>query len=61
MTSQINFDWSDANAVWQNNHPHDNEAVLVKQCEMVKVRARARALSLSLSLSIYTFNNLTST
>jgi hypothetical protein len=32
----INFDWSDANAVWQNNHPHDNEAVLVEQCKMVK-------------------------
>ena len=34
----INFDWSDANGLWQDTHPHDNEAVLVKQCSMVKAR-----------------------
>jgi hypothetical protein len=32
----INFDWSDGGDLWQNSHPHDNEAVLVKQCQMVK-------------------------
>eukprot|EP01079_Euglenida_sp_SAG-EU17-18_P005731 gene5731-5669_t len=32
----ITFDWSDANAVWQDEHPHNNEAVLVEQCRRVK-------------------------
>lgn len=32
----VNFDWSDANAIWQNEFPHPNEATLVKQCRMVK-------------------------
>ena len=32
----ITFDWSDANKVWQDQHPHGNEAVLVQQCKMVK-------------------------
>ena len=31
----INFDWSDVSAVWQDQHPHPNEALLVKQCQMV--------------------------
>ena len=31
----LNFDWSDANRVWQDEHPHPNEAVMVKQCQMV--------------------------
>jgi len=31
----LNFDWSDANRAWQDQHPHQNEAVLVKQCQMV--------------------------
>lgn len=33
----INYDWSDAYNVWQNELPaHMNEATLVKQCQMVK-------------------------
>ena len=32
----VNFDWSDANAIWQNEFPHMNEQVLVEQCRLVK-------------------------
>ena len=32
----MTFDWSDANALWQDTPPHNNEAVLVEQCKMVK-------------------------
>jgi hypothetical protein len=33
----INFDWADASNIWQDTLPdHNNEAVLVEQCKMVK-------------------------
>jgi len=32
----VNFDWSDASSFWQDTHPHNNEALLVEQCKMVK-------------------------
>ena len=31
----LNFDWSDANKIWQDHFPHPNEALLVKQCQQV--------------------------
>jgi|EP01046_Picozoa_sp_COSAG06_P012845 hypothetical protein len=35
LAVSFSFDWSDANKAWQDQHPHPNEAVLVKQCQMV--------------------------
>ena len=33
----LNFDWSDGSNFWQDALPqHDNEAVMVKQCSMIK-------------------------
>ena len=32
----MTFDWSDANAIWQDEFPHMNEAVLLEQCKKVK-------------------------
>lgn len=32
----VTFDWADGGGIWQNQHPHMNEAVLLEQCRLVK-------------------------
>jgi hypothetical protein len=32
----VTFDWADGGDIWQNQHPHMNEALLTEQCKMVK-------------------------
>lgn len=32
----VNFDWADGASIWQNVHPHNDEATLVEQCRRVK-------------------------
>jgi hypothetical protein len=35
---QVNFDWADGSGIWQDTHPHNNEAILVEQCKRVKAQ-----------------------
>ena len=41
----VNFDWSDANAIWQDQEPHMNEHVLVEQCKLVKAKGTVLPLA----------------
>jgi len=34
----VTYDWSLASGIWQNEHPHNNEAVLAEQCKRVKAQ-----------------------